>query len=495
MKTLSIIQNIILGTCFFLGLKASAQFTQEAKVIAPDRESRAEYGTSTDIRGNYAIAGSPRHNIAAGAVYIYQKNNNGDWQYLQTLVADDAFEMAEYGGAVKMTEDYIVVASGRADVGSEIRAGALYVYNKNGNSWDFNTKLIASDYSGDDKLGMNNTTIDAEGQTIVSGAPGANGWVGRVYVFERSGGIWNEVQKIENPANTNDTFGIAVAISGDIMVVGANESNGLKGSAYIYNKDASGLWVMQQQIIASDGATEDFFGTTVSIDGETIVVGAYGNQSFKGAAYIFKKDNAGVWTESQKLMASTQVAEAHFGWQCEIKASNLIIGAPHIYASTPGEVFLFQENASGQWIETQIIQSNDIAAEDFYGWAVSMYENQIMIGAPWEDDDENGNNPVDRAGSAYIFKNPTLSTSSFNMGTVQLIAYPNPASDTFTIESLNTSINKIRCYTLNGILIQEVDAKANTHSTLDVQNFAKGVYIVQTEFQDGSTNNQKMIKS
>lgn len=487
--------HLFLWVALLCSVGATAQFVQEAKVISPERESRAEYGTATDIRGNYAIAGTPRHNIAAGAAYIYEKDSDGQWQFLQSLIPDDGFEMAEFGGAVKMTEDYIVVASGRADIGTEYRAGALYVYDKNGSSWDFNSKIIASNYSGDDKLGMNNTTIDAEGETIVSGAPGANAWVGRVYVFERTGGLWNEVQIIENPANTNDTFGIAVALSGDIMVIGANESNGLKGSAYIYNKDASGMWVMEQQITAADGASEDFFGTSVSIDGETVVVGAYGNQGLKGATYIFKKDDTETWVESQKLMASTQNAEAYFGWQCEIKGSHLIVGAPHIYGSTPGEVFMFSENSSGEWVETQLIQSNDIAAEDFYGWAVSMYEDQIMVGAPWEDEDEMGNNPVDRAGSAYIFKNPTLGTPQFNANTRGVLGYPNPTNSFFNIESTIKTINKIRIYTLNGLLLQEVNAKGVNISTLDVKSFEEGMYLLQIELEDGSKINQKMIKN
>jgi|26BtaG_2_1085354.scaffolds.fasta_scaffold00078_5 hypothetical protein len=494
MKTLHIIPNVILLVSMLFSIHATSQFSQQAKIVSPNRESRAEYGTATDIRGNYAIVGSPRHNIAAGAAYIYEKNGEGQWEYLQSLIADDALEMAEFGGAVKMTEDYIVVASGRADIGSEIRAGALYVYNKSGQAWDFSSKIVASNYSGDDKLGMNNTSIDAQGDIIVGGAPGANGWVGRVYVFERSEEVWNEVQIIENPANTNDTFGISVALSGDLMVIGANESNGLKGSAYIYYKDSNGFWVMQQQITASDSAAEDFFGTSVSVDGETIVVGAYGHQGFKGAAYIFKKDSSGVWIQSQKLISSTQIPEAYFGWQCEIQGTNLIVGAPHIYASTQGEVFIFRENGDGEWVETQLVQSDDISAEDFYGWAVALFEDQIVVGAPWEDEDESGNNPIDRAGSAYIFKNPTLGTPDFSSPANEVVCYPNPADNIFIIESKTAALDRIKIYGINGILLQELYVKGGKTAQLHIQDLAKGVYLVQIEQQGGFNNYQKMVK-
>lgn len=494
MKTKTMLPKILLFSCLLFGLNATAQYVQQAKVVSPDRESRDEYGTATDIRGDYAISGTPRYNIAAGAAYIYELNRDGEWRHFQTLIPDDAQEMAEFGGAVKMAENYIVVASGRADIGTAIRAGALYVYDYNGSSWDFSTKLVASDYSSDAKLGMNNTTVDAEGETIVSGAPADGGWVGSVYVFERSEGIWNEVQKIENPANTNDTFGISVALSGDTMVVGANESNGLKGSAYVYVKDATGTWVMEQQITGSDSASGDYFGSSVTIDGETIVVGAYGNNSVKGAAYIFKKDTSGDWVEVQKLVSSTQIPDAHFGWQCEIKGNNIVVSAPHVYAFTQGEVFMFQEDTSGEWVETQIIQGEDSVSEDFYGWAVSMYEDQIMVGAPWEDEDENGENPVDRAGSAYIFKTTTLGSEDFNAVANKIAAYPNPSENTYTIESSIKTINNIHVYGINGVVIQELNTISNNVLTLDVQGYSKGMYLVNIEFEDGSSAIKKLIK-
>lgn len=486
-KIIVAIWSLMISTSIF------GQFSQQSKIISPDRGSRDEFGTAVDIRGDFAISGTSRYNIAAGAAYIYAINRDGQWSHYQTLIPDDTQEMAEFGGAAKITEDYIVVASGRADIGTTIRAGALYVYDFNGSTWDFNTKLIASDYSADAKLGMNNTTIDAEGNTIVSGAPADGGWIGSVYVFERIEGVWTEVQKIENPANTNDTFGIAVAISGDTMVIGANESEDLKGTAYIYSKDINGLWNMDQQISASDGATGDFFGSSVSINGETIVVGAYGSDRVRGAAYVYQKDISGTWTETQKLVASTQTIDAHFGWQCEIKDNMIVVSAPHAYASTQGEIFVFQEE-SGEWVETQTLQGNDTAAEDFYGWSVSLYEDQIMVGAPWEDEDETGGNPVDRAGSAYIFKNPTLKTSDFHIKEADLVCYPNPTEEIVNIESSIKSIHNIKVIGITGILLNEYNGVNTMDFNLNLQDYSNGIYMINVEFEDGSKSIQKVIK-
>ncbi len=489
---------LIAAGCLLLGTSAVAQFTEQAKVVSPERGSRDEYGSAVDIRDNYAISGTPRFNIAAGAAYIYAKDDNGEWSYLQSLIPDDSMEMAEYGSAVKITDDYIVVASGRADIGNSIRAGALYVYDKNAeDTWDFSTKIIASDVSEEAKLGMNHTTLDADGETIACGAPGDNGWAGSVYIFERVNDGWIETQKIMNPDPlANDTFGIAVALSGDIMVVGANETNNTRGSAYVYTRNTDGVWMLEQQITATDGMPQDFFGTSVSIDNETIVVGAYGDDTLSGSAYIFKKDGSGTWTEIQKLVPSVPEENAYFGWQCEIKNNNLIIGAPHAWGSTNGAAFMFQENAEGMWIETQIVQSNDIAEEDFYGWSVSLYGDQVMVGAPWEDHDEYGNNEVDRAGSAYIFKDPTLlGTDQFSHTENTLRIFPNPGQNSIHIESSAKNILNVLVYGATGTLLQKIEKVNKDFSSLDISPYSNGIYFVDILFEDGSSTQHKILKS
>lgn len=494
MKAKITIKNIVFLWSLLFSISTFAQFSQQSKIVSPDRGSRDEYGTAVDIRDDFAVSGTPRYNIAAGAAYIYAKDSNGEWSHHETLIPDDSKEMAEYGGGVKMTDDYIVVASGRADIGSTIRAGALYVYDKNGVTWDFNTKIVASDYSNDAKLGMNPTSIDAEGETIVSGAPAENGWIGSVYVFERVAGTWTEAQKIENPANTNDTFGIAVALSGNIMVIGANESNGLRGSAYVYYKESSGVWTLNQQITAADSNPEDFFGSSVSIDGETIAVGAYGASGVRGAAYLFKRDSSGAWQEVQKVMASVPVSDANFGFQCEVKGKNLIVGAPHAWASTEGEVFWFQENAAGQWELKQLIQSEDIKVADFFGWSVALYKDQLIVGAPWESTDVNGNNPLGEAGSAYIFKDPSLGTVNFSGIKNELNCYPNPLENLLSIKSSFKSITTIKIRDLNGKTIKNIDAVNKMFLTVDTLYFASGVYLLEVDFDDGSRDIQKIVK-
>ena len=138
MTKINITKGIIILACLLGGTTMKAQFTQTAKIVRDERQDRDEYGTSVDIKGDYAVVGASRVSEASGAAYIYQKDNSGDWSIMQSLTADDPNFGAEYGGAIKISEDFLVVAAGRADVNSIIRAGALYVYENDGidNKWN-----------------------------------------------------------------------------------------------------------------------------------------------------------------------------------------------------------------------------------------------------------------------------------------------------------------------------------------------------------------------
>lgn len=470
---------------------ASAQYSQEAKIVSENRESRAEYGTSVAIRNSYALAGAARENNASGAAYIYHKDSGGNWTFQQSITAPDPNEGAEYGGGAKMVDSLMVIAAGRADVSGLQRTGALYVYQLNETTWEYQTKLIANDFSADAKMGMNPTSLAMENATIVAGAPGENGWVGSVYVFEKSGGTWSQEQKIMSPnPQPNDTFGIGVAIAGDFMVVGANEEDNTKGAAHIYRKSNVGVWDHIQKITASDAMAQGYFGTSVAITDSYIAIGAYGHAGGEGSTYIFENDGTNNWTETQKITASSPSIEANFGWNCILQNEYLIVSAPHPYGSEKGEVYVYK-NSAGVFNEIQKVESLDLAPEDFYGWNIEMDGNQLIVGAPWEDEDATGGNTVDRAGSAYIFKDPALAINDFH-DTTSLLVYPIPTKKNITITS-NNSINKITLLNELGALLLESNPKAIQEYNLDLSQYAKGLYFLNVETTNGQTTIKKVI--
>ncbi len=498
MTKINITKSVVILAGLLGFTTANAQFEQIAKIVSPNRESRAEYGTSVAILENFSIIGAARETFASGAAYVYNKDNEGNWSFSQRLAATDPNEGAEFGGAVKISDEYLVVAAGRADVGSTIRAGALYVYDYVNNNWEFSTKLVASDLNGDAKLGMNPTSLDVEGNTIVGGAPGDNSWTGAVYVFSKVAGTWTETQKIVSPnPQAEDAFGIGVSISGDTMAIGANAVNGGKGAVYIFTKNNSGTWEYAQTLVASDGVNNDFFGTSVSLTGDQMVIGAYGVNQETGAAYVFKKDTQGIWVEVQTLHGNSSGPNTQFGWSTDMQPDYMAVSAPSIYGTEAGEVYFYQRDNSGMWIENQILQGSTTEIEDVFGWSIAMYENDLITGAPWSDFDENGNDEMDSAGAAYIFNDPDLlgGLADYDSDINNIRLHPNPAQDNIMIESQSKRIVALKIYAISGAPLQEINGVNTNVFSLNISNYPNGIYFVNLTLDGGSTTVQKIIKN
>jgi len=205
---------------------------------------------------------------------------------------------------------------------------------------------------------------------------------------------WPEKAKLlASDGATNDTFGRSVSISGDYAIVGARSDDSGKGSAYIFRWDGTN-WVQQQKLTASDGAASDYFGTSVSISGDCAIVGAYGDDSYKGSAYIFKWDGTN-WVQQQKLTASDGITNDYFGYSVSISGSEAIIGENGDDGSK-GSAYIFKSNGTS-WSQQAKIVASDGAAGDYFGYSVSISGNYAIVGVPYDDDEGSS------SGSAYIF--------------------------------------------------------------------------------------------
>ncbi len=211
------------------------------------------------------------------------------------------------------------------------------------------------------------------------------------------------------------SFGYSVAVSGDTAVIGAQWDNDLgtqSGSAYVYQREPGleGSWVFAQKLLASDGTTNNRFGSAVTIDGDVIVVGAFGHfhddDSGSGSAYVFRFDNdTSMWIEEQELLASDGETGDKFGFSVVISGDVAVIGAmgDDDNGGQSGSAYVFRYHAKSRlWIEEQKLLASDGAAGDFFGDAVAIVADPAgdvaLIGAGGHDD--LGNN----AGAAYVFR-------------------------------------------------------------------------------------------
>jgi hypothetical protein len=230
----------------------------------------------------------------------------------------------------------------------------------------------------------------------------------------------DNIQKVvASDREEDDKFGDVVAISGNYAIIGAKYESTV-GTVYIFEKGASGDFEEMAKLSASIPLAGGWFGWSVAIDGNYAIVGAMGEsydvngndvKSEAGAVYIFQRDGSGNWNEVQKIVASDRDYVAHFGWSVAIQNDQIIVGARDEdydvsggnFIDNAGAAYIFK-NEDGFWTEKQKIVSSDRQALDWFGHAVSIDGNFAIIGDPWEDEDENGENTLDRAGSVYVFQ-------------------------------------------------------------------------------------------
>ena len=259
------------------------------------------------------------------------------------LTAADATVSALFGFSVSVDGNTAIVGAYLDDEGGGA-SGAAYIFSRNSggaNNWGQVKKLIASDSAEADLFAE---SVSVDGDTAIVGSrfhDDVASDTGSAYIFSRnSGGTdnWGEVKKLSaSDAAANDNFGTSVAVDGDIAIVGArndDDAGSASGSAYIFSRNQGGAdnWGEVKKLTASDAATPDQFGFSVSVSGDTAIVGARNDSdagSQSGSAYSFSRNQGGAdnWGEVKKLTASDAAATDHFGAYVSVSADTAIVGA------------------------------------------------------------------------------------------------------------------------------------------------------------------------
>ena len=223
--------------------------------------------------------------------------------------------------------------------------------------------------------------------------------IGHVHVFAEP----TETKLTASDGATLDEFGSSVSISGDTAIVGTwrdDDAGSSSGSVYVFVRNG-GVWTQQAKLTASDGAASDYFGVSVSSSGDTAIVGAYYDDhaggTDAGSAYVFVR-NGDTWTEQAKLTASDGAAGDTFGNSVSISGETAIVGArlDGDAGSSSGSVYVFVLNGD-TWTEQAKLTASDGVAGDLFGYSVSINGDIAIVGAP--DDDDAGS----ASGSAYVY--------------------------------------------------------------------------------------------
>ena len=447
---------------------------QQAYLKASNTEAGDSFGTSVAISGDTVVVGAPFEDsgakaingdqndnsvFSAGAVYIFVRIN-GVWSQ-QAYLKPSKNAGEAFGRSVAISGDTVVVSAPHEDTKAE-NSGAAYIFVRSGGIWSEEAIIKASNAGQFDQFGF---SLAISGETVVVGAPqedsnaaGIKGDVdnnsGAAYVFvrsySRSGASWTQ-QAYLKASNTEafDWFGWSVGISGETVVVGAvqedssapgvngNESDNTAssaGAAYVFVR-SSNTWTQQAYLKASNAGAGDWFGGSVAISGDSVVVGAPGEESSaagvdgnqndnsadgSGAAYVFVRSN-GMWTQQAYLKASNTDAYDGFGREVAISGGTVVVGVAYEDSGATGvngyqgdnlvreagAAYVFVRNGV-TWTQQAYLKALNTAEFDYFG-SVAVDGGTVIVGAVGEDSSAKGvngnqsdNGAID-AGAVYIF--------------------------------------------------------------------------------------------
>lgn len=322
-------------------------------------------------------------------------------QQVIKLTASDAAAEDNFGYSVSVSGDVAVVGARWDDDGGS-RSGSAYVYRFEGGAWVETAKLTASNAEADDYFGE---AVAVSGDVALIGAPGNDDisfLAGAAYVFRYNGSNWIEEAKLTaSDAAAGDMFGFSAAINGDRAIVGArwnDDAGSNSGSAYVFRFNGT-HWIEEAKLTASNAAAGDDFGTSVSISGEVAIVGAPDNDaagSNAGSAYIFRFSGAD-WVEQAMLNASDAAAEDLFGESVSISGEAAIVGArlDDDAGTSSGSAYIFRFNGVN-WVEEAKLTASDGAAFDAFGDHVAIDGDAAVVSTPYAS-------IAGVSGAAYVF--------------------------------------------------------------------------------------------
>jgi hypothetical protein len=326
------------GTTIYQGAayiftRSGAVWSQQAELTLPDGAVEDYFGKSVAIDGSTAVIGSPDRtvngHVSQGAAYVYTRSGTF-WSLQAVLTAGDGVAWDRFAATLALENDLAVVGAPGRDEDDHYGQGVAYVFTRSDDAWSLRTKLTATGGAASDAFG---TSLAVDGTSLLVGAPGrrvdAKDGQGAAFAFTGSGASW--VQRAELTAadgEAADFFGEDVALDGDTALIGAYRravgDHYVQGAAYVFIRTGS-IWSQQAELTAADGAMMDYFGRSVSVQGNTALVGAQGHLG-QGAAYVFTRKGT-LWSQRSMLLGADPPGSDAFGFCLDLDGDSALIGS------------------------------------------------------------------------------------------------------------------------------------------------------------------------
>ena len=369
-------------------------------VVPTTAPSMGNYGAGVAVDGDTLVVAKRQFAAGdSGTVYIFDRTETG-WEYAQEL-ASPVGQYDRFGYSIAVSADYLVVGAPYSRVSSS--SGKAYVYKRGPSEWTLCATLAATFGDPPDGFGE---SVDIDGDYIVVGAPCYSGWHGRVWVFHREENTWTHQDSFSpwsayphyyagqsvaisgdwvvfgvpkaslpdppytdnagvvymahridtqwgvshrltrNTASANDQFGYAVAIDGNVALIGTPYNS---SSVAMYEYDGED-WILMGGVVRLDRQPGDRYGSSIAIDGDLAAVGAYGRDDTgaqSGAAYIFRRFNPYMWTQEAKIVIPGSGDWTMLGFSVDLTSTEAVVGAPAFASPDPGAAYVVPTDALG----------------------------------------------------------------------------------------------------------------------------------------------------
>ncbi len=389
--------RLLLIVVVFIGLAVpvAANWSQREKITSTPRGVGAQHGSAVAISGTTMVVGARFDGTTAsqaGAAYVYVLVA-GSWTQQAVLLANDGAANDRFGQSVAISGETIVVGSYNDDTAFS-NGGSAYVFVRSGTTWTQQQKLLPSDGTADDEFG---NAVGIAGDVVVVGSHFAdlpsNAQAGAAYIYRRSGTVWTETQRLSPTPGTNgpilgDHFGESVAISTKIAVGASGDDTPFTaaGAVYVF-AESGGVYLPQDKLTIASGANGDRFGGSVAIEGNTIVGGAredtVAGQTARGSAYVFEFVG-GVWVSEGQLVASDGFSFDRFGYSVAVSDDVIAVGAREddtiAGGADAGSAYVFTRTGA-TWAEAQKLAPTDTFNGDRFGVSVALNMGKLVIGA------------------------------------------------------------------------------------------------------------------
>ncbi len=377
------------GSSILLGLTAAliaAPINAQSTPRPEYQTAIAGFGNTLAIVDNLVLVGEPANQARPGIVYVYAKSG-GQWTEVSQLTASNADLADGFGTALSPAGDHLLISS----------TSGVYHFHRSGDTWRELGMVTAAGAIPSDGFG---SAIAASGNYALIGAPGANEGTGSVYLFQFSGGDWNEVAKVDAPAAEGpQVFGATLAFDGELAVVGAPLRNARTGGVFVYRVGMNSL-DFAGAIEADDVGNNAQFGSVVWTGMGMVAASAPNAQQGRGTVRMFR-ETEGEWAESARVSAFDPTPRSGFGSSMAMTDNALMIGASG--ANGSGVVYHFDMVGGELTGSNKIMAPEGMGGRASFGGSMAASGNLVAVAATGA----NG-----RAGQVVVYDNGLASMAS-----------------------------------------------------------------------------------